>query len=110
MLNRMRVFILLFPAAHNVVQDLEGLEADMRTDDYQENYKSDHSQRKNNGNNSKKIKGNRKSDKSDQVFTVSKADFERLNSWKATKSKQSNGPKKSVKPAANESFFGKILN
>ena len=71
---------IAFPPAHNVVQDLEGLEADMRTDDRQENYKSDHSQRKNNGNNSKKIKGNQKSDKSDQVFTVSKADFERLNS------------------------------
>jgi hypothetical protein len=93
---------IAFPPPHNVVQDLEGLEADMRSDDHQENCKSDHSQRKNNGNNSKEIKGNQKSDKSDQVFTVSKADFERFNSWKATKSKQSNRPKKSVKPAVKE--------
>jgi hypothetical protein len=34
---------------------------------------------------------------------VSKTDFERLNSWKATKSKQNNGPKKSAKPATKES-------
>jgi len=94
---------IAFPPAHNVVQDLEGLEADLRTDDRQENLKSDHSQRKNNGNNNKKIKGNHKSDKSDQVFTVSKADFERLNSWKATKSKQTNGPKKPAKSTANDS-------
>ena len=37
---------IAFPPAHNVVQDLEGLEADLRTDDRQENFKSDHSQRK----------------------------------------------------------------
>ena len=35
--------------------------------------------------------------KSDQVFTVSKADFERLNSWKANKSNQGNGDKKVTK-------------
>jgi hypothetical protein len=78
---------IAFPPAHNVVQDLEGLEADLRTDDRQENLKSDHSQRKNNGNNNKKIK----------------ADFQRLNSWKATKSKQTNGPKKPAKSTANDS-------
>ena len=94
---------IAFPPPHNVVQDLKGLKADMRSDDRQEQNKSENYQRKNHANNSKKIKGNQKSEKSDQVFTVSKADFERLNSWKATKSKQSNGPKKSVKPAANES-------
>ena len=58
----------------------------MRTDDRHEHSKSDNHLRKNN----KKNKGNQKSEKSDQVFTVSKADFERLNSWKASKSKQSN--------------------
>ena len=49
------------------------------------------------------MKRNQRSEKSDQVFTVSKADFERLNNWKATKSKQGNSSKKSPKHAASES-------
>ena len=94
---------IAFPPPHNVVQDLEGLEADMRSDDRQEYHKFDNNPRNNKGNNNKKMKGNQRSEKSDQVFTVSKADFERLNNWKATKSKQGNSSKKSPKPAASES-------
>ena len=47
---------IAFPPPHNVVQDLEGLEADMRSNDLQEHYNSDNHQRKNNGNNNRKIK------------------------------------------------------
>jgi hypothetical protein len=75
----------------------------MRSDDRQEHHKSDNNPRNNKGNNNKKLKGNQRSEKSDQVFTVSKADFECLNNWKATKSKQGNGPKKAAKPSASES-------
>ena len=92
---------IAFPPPHNVVKDLEELEADMRSDHRRMHCKTENHQRKNHGNNNRKIKVNQKSEKSDQVFTVSKADFERLNSWKATKSK-GNGPKKPTKPPASE--------
>jgi hypothetical protein len=85
---------IAFPPPHNVIQDLKGLEYDMRTDDRQEHQKSDNNQRNNNENNKKKNKGNQRSERSDQVFTVSKADFERLNNWKANKFKQGDGPRK----------------
>ena len=91
---------IAYPPPHNVIQDLEGLEYDMRSYNRQEPQKTDQGQKRNNNNNNKKVKGNQRSEKSDQVFSVSKADFERLNSWKANKTKQGNGSKKADKPQA----------
>ena len=50
------------------------------------------------------MKGNQHLDKTDQVFTVSKANFEKLNSWKANKSKQGKGNHKESKPSAQSSI------
>ena len=92
---------IAYPPPHKVIQDLEGLEFDMQNDERQDQSRPDNNQRKNNGN--KKKGGNQRSDKSDQVFTVSKADFEKLNSWKANKSKQGKGNNKDSKPSAQAS-------
>ena len=91
---------IAYPPPHNVIQDLEGLEFDMRTDERQDQSRPDHGQKKNNKN---KKKVNQHSDKTDQVFTVSKADFEKLNNWKANKSKQGKGNQKDSKPSAQAS-------
>jgi hypothetical protein len=93
---------IAYPPPHNAIQGLEGLESDMRSDDRQEHPRPDQGQRRNNNNNKKK-QGNQRSDKSDQVFTVSKADFENLNSWKADKAKQGKGNNKVSKPSASMS-------
>ena len=72
----------------------------MRTDERQDQSRPDHGQKKNNKN---KKKGSQHSDKTDQVFTVSKADFEKLNNWKANKSKQGKGNQQDSKPSAQSS-------
>ena len=84
----------------------------MRSDDRQEHHKFDNNPRNNKGNNNKRLKGNPRSEKSDHVFTVSKADFERLNNWKATKSKQGNSSKKSAKslPLLNLRLLESAIN
>jgi hypothetical protein len=96
---------IAFPPPHNVIQDLEGLKYDMRSNDRQKHQKSDQGQKRNNNNNNKK-KGLKRSEKSDQVFTVSKAEFERLNNSKADKAKQGNGNNKVSKPSTTTFQIG----
>jgi hypothetical protein len=73
----------------------------MQSDDRQKQQKPDHGQKRNN--NSTKKKGNQRLEMTEQVFTVSKADFERLNNWKADKAKQSKGSSKAFKPSTTSS-------
>ena len=56
---------IAYPPPHNVIQDLEGLEYDMRSDDRQEPQNTDQGQRRNNNKNNKKVKSNQRSEKSD---------------------------------------------
>jgi hypothetical protein len=54
---------IAYPPPHNVIQDLEGPEYDMHSDNRQDHHKSDNGQRRNNDNNSKKVKGSQRSNK-----------------------------------------------
>jgi hypothetical protein len=80
---------LQFTEPHIIIQELEAFESDIKSE-MKDNGKND----SNFHNKHHKKRTNGKQEKTEQVFTVTKADFDRLNSWKANKSKQlPNNPK-----------------
>jgi hypothetical protein len=70
---------------HIIIQELEAFESDIKSD-MKDNGKNE----SNSHNKNHKKRQNGKQEKTEQVFTVTKADFDRLNTWKANKSKPAN--------------------